>query len=400
MVDMREGCGEEAVVIRYGELFLKSDPVKRQFTGALLRHLGRALSAEGISHTVKVHRGRILVFGDNSQRIAEIASRLFGVVDVAVCILTAPTADAVSQAAAVISGDRLAPGMSFAVRARRQGVEGISSQELGAVVGSAILDSVPSAQVDLERPDYEVFVELREYGGIVYDTRIPAPGGLPYGTQGKVLSLLSPGIDSPVAAWLLMKRGCVVENLHISAGSFAGDDVLGTTVRHHEILSTWCSGYPLNLYVADAREFYESLTRSVQPRLRCILCKRFMMRVGSGLAEREGHLALCTGDNLGQVASQTLTNMTVVSEAATVPIFRPLITYDKHEAVVLAKRIGTFERSPGDLSCRAVPNIPATASRLSVVKEAEAGVSMDRLVEDTLSRIRVLTALDGKVQNP
>ncbi len=400
MENANESGGEEAVVIRYGELFLKSDPVKRQFTGALLRHLGRALSAEGISHTVKVHRGRILVFGDNPQRIAEIASRLFGVVDVAVCILTAPTADAVSRAAAAMSGNRLAPGMSFAVRARRQGVEGISSQELGALVGSAILDAVPSARVDLDEPEYEVFVELREYGGIVYDTRIPAPGGLPYGTQGKVLSLLSSGIDSPVAAWLLMKRGCVVENLHISAGPYAGNDVLRTTVRHHEILSTWCSGYPMALYVADAGEFYDSLTGSVEPRLRCILCKRFMMRVGSGLAAREGHLALCTGENLGQVASQTLTNMTVVSEAATVPVFRPLITYDKHEAVTLAKRIGTFEKSPGDLACRAVPKIPATASRLSAVTEAEERVSMDTLVKDALSGIRLITALDGKVLNP
>jgi len=303
----------------------------------------------------------------------------------------------VREAAVRLASSGLHPGARFAVRARRQGVEGITSQELGAAVGSDILDAIPTARVDLGNPEYEVFAELREFGGLVYDTRIPAPGGLPWGTQGRILALLSSGIDSPVAVWLMMRRGCEVDMLHVSSGSYAGKDVLSTTLRHLCTLSTWCTGFPMNLFLADAGKFYETMVKRAEPRLRCVLCKRFMMRLGSGLAKREGHLALCTGDSLGQVASQTMANLAVVSDAATVPLLRPLLAFDKQEAVNLARKIGTFDRDCGDLSCSAVPRMPATASRLEDVRATEERVEMDFHVGDVLDRLQVYTALNGRI---
>lgn len=389
---------EKVVMLRYGELFLKSEPVKRHFVGLLLRNCGRALESAGLSFRAEVHRGRILLHGEKPDEIARILSRIFGVVDVSVCTRTTPDPEAVKDAAVVYATARLHRGQSFAVRARRQGVEGLSSQELAADVGSAIINAIPGAWVDLGSPEYEIFVELREFGGLVYDTRLPAPGGLPWGTQGKILALLSSGIDSPVAIWQMMRRGCEVDALHIHSGPYAGRDVLPTALRHLSILSTWCSGFPMRLYQADAGHFYETLIERATPRLRCVLCKRFMMHLGSELAMREGHLALCTGDSLGQVASQTMANLAVVSGAATVPLLRPLLAFDKQETVRLAKKIGTFDSHPGDLACSVVPKIAATQSKPDEIKTLEEVVEMQSHVSAVLENIRMYTALNGRIE--
>ena len=391
---------ERVVMLRYGEIFLKSEPVKRHFVGTLLRNCTRALGAAGLSHRAEVHRGRVILHGECPEEIASIVSRLFGVVDVSICTLTLPDPRSVTDAAVALASVNLRPGLRFAVRARRQGVEGITSQELGARVGAAILDAVPSARVDLGSPEYEVFVELRDFGGLVYDSRIPAPGGLPWGTQGKILALLSPGIDSPVAMWMMMRRGCEVDALHVHGGGYAGDDVLSTTLRHVSTLSSWCAGFPINLHVADAGDFYDDLVRRAEPRLRCVLCKRFMMRLGSRLVTRGGYLALCTGDSIGQVASQTMANLSVISQAATVPLVRPLVAFDKQDAVNLAKKIGTFERQPGDLACSAVPRVPATTSRLEGVIAMEEKIGMDDHVSYAMERLRLYCALNGALVKP
>lgn len=388
---------EQVVMLRYGEIFLKSEPVKRHFVGTLLRNCARALDAAGLSHRAEVHRGRIILHGEDPEGIAAVASRLFGVVDVSVCTLTPADPVAVSEAAVSMALKDLRPNMRFAVRARRQGVEGITSQELGATVGAAILDAVPSAKVDLGNPEYELFAELRDFGGLVYDTRIPAPGGLPWGTQGRVLALLSAGIDSPVAIWLMMRRGCEVDALHVHSGKYAGADVLSTTVRHFSALSSWCAGFPITLHVADAGNFYERMVQRAEPRLRCVLCKRFMMHLGSALVSREGYLALCTGDSIGQVASQTMSNLAVTSEAASVPLLRPLVAFDKQETVNIAKRIGTFEHVPGDLGCLAVPRIPATTSRLEAVTAMEEKIGMGSLVSAALDTLREYHVQNGSV---
>jgi thiamine biosynthesis protein ThiI len=388
------------VLVRYGELFLKSEPVKRQFIGALLRNMGAALESEGLTFTNEVHRGRILVHGQEPEQIAGVISRVFGVVEVAVCARVPPDPEHIAEAALRVASRRLSPGMTFAVRARRQGVEGISSQQLGSLVGSRIYNAIGGLTVDLDLPDYEVFVELREFGGLVYDNPRPAPGGLPWGTQGPVISLLSSGIDSPVASWLMMTRGCMVEHLHFDGGVFAGADVKSTAIRHHATLSEWCRGYPFVLHICDAEFFYQALVDKVPPRYRCVLCKRFMFRVGSAVAERQGALALVTGDNLGQVASQTLSNMAAISAGAgPTPVLRPLIANDKNETIALARKIGTFRQErQGDLGCRAVPGMPATRTTAEELDKLERKMGMDELVTRALDGWTRIIARNGKVE--
>jgi thiamine biosynthesis protein ThiI len=288
--------------------------------------------------------------------------------------------------------------MSFAVRAKREQKTGPNSQELSALIGSAIYDHVPGLRVDLDHPDYELFVEVRHFGGLIYDARIAAPGGLPWGTQGRVLALLSSGIDSPVASWLAMKRGCEVTHLHLDAGAWAGGDVTRAAIENHRRLSGWCSGNALHMVIADSGPLYDRMKEiRIPPRYSCVICKRFMLRVAARLMDTEGAIAVVTGESLGQVASQTLTNLAVISEPVAVPVLRPLITYDKEETITLARRIGTFDAHPGDLTCRAVPRMPATAAVLEEIRACERKMCIEDLVGLAVTRVRFVTALDCRI---
>lgn len=392
--------GKEVVLIRYGELFLKSEPVKRQFISLLKRNLEIALDSKSLSHKFEVQRGRILVYGEDPLAIAAVASRIFGVVDVSVALRTDPDLEMISGAALAHAKKSLKPGISFAVRAKRQGVSGITSQEIAARVGAAVQKAVPGTEVDLASPDYEIFVEMRDFGGFVYDCRHQGPGGLPWGTQGRVLSLLSAGIDSPVASWLMMKRGCEVTHLHLNGGSFFGSDVADTVLRHLCTLSTWVAGFPLDLMMVDAEYFYELLCEKVKPRYRCVLCKRFMVGVGSVIAAKEGGIkAMLLGDSLGQVASQTLHNIAVTSENASFTVLRPLIGFDKEETVALARQIGTFDPVHGDIGCNAVPRLPATQADLGEIRRCEENMDMQALIDEAQNQVRHYTAKNGVLED-
>lgn len=364
----------------------------------LLRNMGKALSASGLSCHFETPRGRILIHGDHPEAIADVVSRIFGIVDVSICSRTSSRLEDICEEAVFLASASLHAGMSFAVRAKRQQKTGPDSQELGNLIGSAVYDHIPGLEVDLETPDLELFVEVRDFGGLVYNTRIAGPGGLPWGTQGRVLALLSSGIDSPVASWLMMKRGCEITHLHLDAGRWAGKDVPMAAIENHRRLSLWCPGNPLSLVIASSEPLYDSMDKlRIPPRYRCVICKRFMQHVAGRLMEKEGALAVITGENLGQVASQTLANLSVISEAVTVPVLRPLITYDKEETIILARRIGTFDAHPGDLSCRAVPSMPATAAALETVKKCEVEMNIDEIIQGTLSSVRFVTSLNGEI---
>jgi tRNA uracil 4-sulfurtransferase len=394
----KEEISGNPVMARYGELFLKSEPVRHHFIGMLLRNIRAALAANELSARYETPRGRILIFGDDPARIADIVARVFGIIDVSICTLTGKETGTLSSAAAALASTHLRPGMSFAVRAKRQQKVGLTSQELGEQIGSAIYDRIPGLRVDLERPDYEIFVEVRDFGGLVYDSRIPAPGGLPLGTQGHVLVLLSSGIDSPVASWLAMKRGCAITHLHLDAGRWAGADVLAAATGNHRKLSCWCPGQDIRMIIVQNESLFDEMQRlRISPRYRCVICKRFMHRVAARIMEAEGQQALVTGENLGQVASQTLANLAVISESVTVPVLRPLITYDKEETITLARRIGTFDMHPGDLACRAVPKMPATAAALAEVHACELKMDLDDIISTACANSRVVTARDGRI---
>ncbi len=388
---------KRVVLLRYGELFLKSEPVMRQFISALIVSLNRSLKAHDLDAVITTPRGRIFIEGSLPEKIAELASRIFGVIDVSIALKTENDPDSLANAAAEIAALKLKEGMSFAVRPTRQGVPGFSSQELGARVGSEILNRFPGISVNLSSPDYEIFVESRPFGGYAYDKRIPGPGGLPSCTQGTVVSLISSGLDSPVASWLMMKRGCDIIHLHIDGGKWAGPDVLSTAIESHAALSLWAAGVKMELIVVPAESFYSDLVSLTNPRYRCIICKRFMYRLGSRITDITGAYALVTGENLGQVASQTLSNLAVISESANVAVIRPLITNDKTDTIVIARNIGTFVKGNKDLGCRAVPARPATKSTIDEIVKAESKIGIEGHIERAVAEKRSIFALNGEI---
>lgn len=390
---------KEAVMIRYGELFLKSEPVMKYYINTLTKNLTAAIEAEGLECSIEQFRGRILITGDDPDRIAQAASRVFGIVGVSRCILTPPDRDMIEETAAHLAAEKLTPGMSFAVRAKRSGMEGFTSQEMGASTGARIFERCPGIRVDLTNPDYEVFAEARAFGGIVYDSRIPGPGGLPLGTQGPFLSLLSAGLDSPVATWMMMRRGCVPVYLHCDGGRYAGHDVCRTAEKNLAVLSSWQPGRTVRMIVVPLEPFYDTLVASGIMRTRCILCKRFMLRVAAAVARQENLSAIVMGDNIGQVATQTLANLGVIQDVMPqdIPLLRPLLTYDKDEIVHRARMIGTFRDNAGDLSCTVVPKHPATAAKKDDIATDESQIALDDILREALLQATVVLARNGEI---
>ena len=383
-------------MVRIGELWLKSEPVKKQFMLSLTRNIRAALEIQNIEYTIEEYRGRILIFGD-PEKIAPVVARIFGIVDVSICETTTNLPEDMARSALNFAEKKLRPGMRFAVRARRQHINGFTSQQLARMVADVIWEKIPGFVVDLDDPEYEIFVEAREYGGIVYDERIPGQGGLPLGTAGKAVCLLSAGIDSPVAAWLMMRRGVLISGLFIDTGKWAGSATRELAMDNAGILSTWCPGRGFPLWIVNAESFFEAMTRSCDLHYTCLFCKRFMMRVAEGIAVKTKAEGIVSGENLGQVASQTLQNMGVITASVKTPILRPLLTYDKEETIVLARRIGTYHESPGDTGCLAVPKKPATRSPLELIGSEESKLDMDELVGAAVRSAELWIANNGEL---
>jgi thiamine biosynthesis protein ThiI len=195
-----------------------------------------------------------------------------------------------------------------------------------------------------------------------------------------------------------MKRGCEVIHLYLDSGRWAGSDVKTAAIENHRRLSRWCAGNPLVMVIANSEPLYDRMQElRIPPRYRCVICKRFMQQVASRLMQHEGALAIITGENLGQVASQTLANLSVISEGVGVPVLRPLITYDKEEIVTLARRIGTFDMYPGDLACRAVPTMPATAASLEAIRLCEQKLDITAIIDRACTEPEYVTALNNEI---
>jgi len=387
---------DKAVMVRIGELWLKSEPVKRQFMKTLLHNIRAALNGREIEYTIQEFRGRILIFG-NADEISQVVSRIFGVVDVSICISCGNSKEELASAAMTLAREKLKAGMTFAVRGRRQFVKGYTSQQLAAYVADEIWKEIPDFVVDLDSPEYEIFVEARDFGGIVYDERIPGPGGLPLGTAGRASVLLSSGIDSPVAAWLMMRRGVTLSGVFADSGSWAGQATKDLAKDNARILSTWSPGRAFPLWIVNVEPFLNAMATCCDRHYTCLFCKRFMMRVAEAIGKENRLEGIVTGENLGQVASQTLQNMGVITSSVSTTVFRPLLTYDKDETVALARMIGTYHESPGDTSCKAVPVKPATCSHHEYICEEEAKLPMDDLVHEAVEKAELWVARDGVI---
>ncbi|MBM4337279.1 MAG: tRNA 4-thiouridine(8) synthase ThiI [Deltaproteobacteria bacterium] len=375
------------LVVHYAEVGLKGRNRPR-FEKTLCENLVRALAPLGRARARRLY-GRILLEAPEGAELAAIAARLervFGVAYFSVATTFEPTREAITAAVDAYVGSR--SFTSFGVRVRRiDKALPFRSNELAGELGARIAGKT-GARVDLTSPELWVDLHLLHGEAILLHERIAGPGGLPVGCSGRALALVSGGIDSPVAAWLLAKRGCQLSFVHFHSAPWTSDASQRKVRDALTHLAAWTG--PADLFMVPFAELQQTIVRDAPAEPRIVLYRRFMVRIAEAIAERVGALALVTGDSVGQVSSQTLANLDTINRAATLPVLRPLVGSDKGEIIDLAKRIGTYEISiePGEDCCSfLMPRQPATWTRPGPIEAIEQGLDVKMLVEATLSRV-------------
>jgi thiamine biosynthesis protein ThiI len=374
------------VILRYHEIALKGR--NRPFFVERLAVNARRLFAD-LGGRVHVLAGRLRLELPDEVRWDEAERRLrglFGVANFSRAREAAPAMDALARE--VVAAVAARGAASFRVTARRS-FKGfaLTSPEIERELGAAI-HTATGIPVRLEEPELTVFVEVLADRILYSFERQAGAGGFPVGSSGRVMALLSGGIDSPVAAWRMMRRGCTVRAVHFHA--FPLQD--HTTIDKVTELARILTRYQLRtrLLLVPFGEVQQTIVASCPAPLRVVLYRRFMVRIAEALAARHRARALVTGESLGQVASQTLDNMSVIDEAAKGLVLRPLAGMDKEEITQQARRIGTFEVStlPDQDCCQLfVPRHPATAATLDEVRQAEGALDVDGLVQAALRQV-------------
>lgn len=366
------------IVARYGEIALKGRNQPR-FVRQVRRNMSQALAAEGIPGEVRVEGRRLYALTPQPEAALQALSRVFGVTSLSPAVRVPPDLEAIKQTALDqlrLSG--ISPRHTVRVAARRS-YKGfpLTSPQINRDVGEFLVAQT-GAGVDLsDEADFTVGVEIHEDHALVYGRVVPGAGGLPIPLSGRVVALMSAGLDSPVAAWMMMKRGCAVIPLHFAGTAESMEERF---LKICDQLQKWSQSWKLRPIIRSHAESLEGVASRLQvcreERWSCVFCKRAMVAEAEKIAREHGAQGIVLGDSLGQVASQTLENMRVISEGVTLPIYRPLIGLDKVEVMALARRIGTYE-----LSAQAAPACPFLPERPLTQASYEKFLALRPLIE-------------------
>ncbi|WNY24848.1 tRNA uracil 4-sulfurtransferase ThiI [Methanolapillus millepedarum] len=390
---MTEPVPEKSVVIvRYGELSLKSRGVRDRYEEILKMNIHAMLKANNIPFSnIRRDFGRIFV-ETNHPLASDVISRVFGVVSVSPAFVCASVLEEITSLCADVSAPEIQSGETYAVRARRNGNHPFSSNDAARLCGDAIWEKMVSQgktpAVDLTNPDKEIFIEIRQSRSYVYFDSVKGPGGFPTGTQGKMVVLLSGGIDSPVAAWLMMKRGIDIIPVFFDNSPYMSPIALEKALLNAEALFSWVPGRKHKFYRIKNGEYMKSMMETCHQKNICLMCKRFMFRVAGEVMKMNEASGIISGSSLGQVASQTAENMLSETYGLCLPLYHPLIAFDKQEIVTIAQKIGTFEnsiRSSDEKECSAVPEKPEIKAKLTAALDEEKRFNFK--VEDLVQKL-------------
>jgi len=379
----------DSVLIRYHEIALKKGN-RAYFTEMLKRNIVAAVKDLGAKEIRSLPARLVLTFRNEiePETLTKRISSVFGIANFSIVQRTGRDIDQLrSQILAGLNGAHFA---SFRIDTQRGDKSfPLNSPEINRQLGAAVQQKT-GARVDLDNPEFTVYVEILPKDTFYGFNKLPGAGGLPVGTSGRLLSLISGGFDSPVAAYRMMQRGCRVIFVHFHSAPYQ-DKTSQDKVRELVKLLTRHQ-FQSRLYMVPFGEIQRQIVAAVARPLRVVLYRRMMLRIGERIARREKARALVTGESLGQVASQTLENMTVIQQAVAMPILRPLVGMDKQEIVDQARRIGTFETSsiPDQDCCQLfVPKHPATKARFDEVEADEAKLDVNELVRYGLENASV-----------
>lgn len=399
---------KKVILVRYGEIILKglNRPV---FEDKLMANIRKSLYGSG-KIDVKRSQARIYIEPmDENYDFDGAISRLvkvFGIVSVSI-VLKIPSdfeeikkhslemakkqVDKLSGSqksnSSNIEAQGIAPGaISFKVEAKRGDKNfPMQSPEICMELGGYLLENIPALRVDVHKPDFIFYVEVRE-SAYIYCDIVPSHGGLPIGTNGKGMLLLSGGIDSPVAGWMMAKRGMEIEAIHFYSYPYTSERAKDKVISLAKILSRYC--YRIKLHIVPFTEIQLEINEKCPEDQLTIIMRRAMMTIAERIAVKNGAQALLTGESLGQVASQTIQGLAVTNAIVTMPVFRPLIGMDKNEVIEIARKIDTFETSilPYEDCCTVfVAKHPKTKPRLKEIEEHEAGLQLEGMMEKAIN---------------
>lgn len=386
----------EIILARMGEIALKGLN-RGRFEQRLMANLSRRLKRVG---SFKIHQSQSRIwiepqddFADLEEAL-EIVTTVFGIVSASRVWVYPAQESALLPAAKAYLESKLAnhpEPIRFKVEAKR-GLKQfpLSSPEIAAHVGGYLLSQFPQLKVDVHKPDFILYLEVRDEL-YLYTDIVPGVKGLPIGTSGKGMLLLSGGIDSPVAGYRMASRGMELEAVYFHTYPYTSDRAREKVIELARILTDYCGR--LKLHIVDFTDLQLKLRDHSPQDMMTITMRRLMMRIAEGLAKRQGARCLITGESLGQVASQTLEALCTTDQVVQMPVFRPLIGLDKDETVALARQIGTFETSilPYEDCCTVfVARHPKTRPSLQAARRAEQNLSIDEMVEQGLARIETL----------
>lgn len=381
------------ILVRFaGELATKSPRVRARFQRQLLRNVKDALASEGIRHSAHAVWTRLFVRADDP-RALDVLTRVFGIRSLSpVEARVRADLDAIVERGEAVFASRVR-GRRFAVRARRAGEHPFHSRDIEVRLGAALLPH--AARVDLTHPELTVHVEVRDDEAYLFGELIPAPGGLPLGSQHGALALISGGFDSAVAAWLILKRGVPLDYVFCNIAGAAYERAVIQVAK--SLADRWSYGDRPTLHVLDFDPVVAALREHVRASYVQLVLKRLMYRAASRLASQLGREAIVTGESIGQVSSQTLTNLRALHEASELPILRPVAGFDKEEIIEYSRRVGTYALSSKVQEyCALVPDRPVTAAPPETAREEEAKVPAQALDE----ALRGRRALDLRALEP
>jgi len=386
------------ILIRYGELALKGKN-RDAFENTLMRNVRIMLKDfPGIRVSRNYGRMYVQLNGADAQPVLEILQRVFGISSISPVVKTKQTEEAIKETALQVISSIQPQPRTFRVETRRADKRyNISSMEVSRRVGGYILRQLEGIKVDLHQPEAVVNIEIRTEGTFISSQTLPGPGGLPVGASGKVLLLLSGGIDSPVAGWMMLKRGVTLEAIHFHSYPFTSERSL-EKVRDLAYKLTRYGG-KIRLHVVPFTEIQTAIRDNCPEDYLITIMRRFMMRISERIAAQTNALALASGESLGQVASQTLESMNTINSVINIPILRPLIGMDKVEITEIARKIDTFDLSilPYEDCCTIfTPKNPVTRPKPGIAENYEAVLDIETLVENAVKGTVVEPIIGGK----
>ena len=377
------------ILVRYGEIGVKSPVVRKRFEKKLISNIKKLIKCK-----ITIDQGRIFLFPEDHEDAIESLKKIFGVVSFSPTLSTETDKKAIKRAVQDYIKELIDKGefnseQPFAVKCRRVGTHDFSSRDMAGFCGAAVIE-ITNAPVDLSNPEFKLFVEVRDNKTYIFHQKIPGPGGLPIGTQGRMIALVSSGIDSPVAAYLMMKRGCDITILNFNNYPYTSGSN-EKIIKIYQKLSEYASGSELNLYQVNYGDYLKKCAEQAPPRMTCVLCKSGMYQIAEKIAKKVNALAIIDGSSVGQVASQTLPNILATRYSTSMPILSPLIGLDKIEISEMAEKIGTYTISIlPESGCSAAPKHPETNAVLEKVLEVQEDIEIDKELAKVISTLQCI----------